>query len=416
MNFANKYFEKYNSRPKFINEAPEKDLFITVVIPCYNEPNLITSLQSLKDCNLPCNSVEIITVINSHENTENHIVEQNSKSYKEALEFAKINSTKKIKFHTIYIDNLKKKHAGVGLARKIGMDEALRRYNFINKKNGIITGFDADSTLQKNYFTEIEKLFIEKPKTKACSINFKHPISGTDFPKEIYTNIIKYELHLRYFIDALKKINFPYSYQTIGSAYAVNADIYAKQGGMNRKKAGEDFYFLQKIIPLGNYEELNTTCIYPSPRMSDRVPFGTGAAIKKLIDNNEKEYFTYNNSAFNDLDNLFKNKNQFFNNYSTKKLNSNIINFLEMNNFEEDLKNINKNSPNIHIFEKRFFDWFNTFRVIKFLNYIHETTYSKIPVKEAAIKLLEKYNINLNKTTSELELLKILRKIDTDNI
>jgi len=42
---------------------------------------------------------------------------------------------------------------------------------------------------------------------------------------------------------------------------------------MNRKQAGEDFYFIQKLMPLGGYFALNSTAIYPSPRESSRVPF-----------------------------------------------------------------------------------------------------------------------------------------------
>ncbi len=35
----------------------------------------------------------------------------------------------------------------------------------------------------------------------------------------------------------------------VGSALAVKALQYVKAGGMNRKQAGEDFYFVQKLVP-----------------------------------------------------------------------------------------------------------------------------------------------------------------------
>ena len=37
---------------------------------------------------------------------------------------------------------------------------------------------------------------------------------------------------------------------------AVRADAYLRQGGMNRRKAGEDFYFLNKFMVLGGYGEM----------------------------------------------------------------------------------------------------------------------------------------------------------------
>src|SRR5213594_3575687 len=87
--------------------------------------------------------------------------------------------------------------------------------------------------------------------------------------------IAAYELHLRYYVRALRYAGFPYAHHTIGSCMAVRADVYKKQGGMNKRQAGEDFYFLQKIIPLGHFTDLTETKVIPSSRPSDRVPFGT---------------------------------------------------------------------------------------------------------------------------------------------
>ena len=53
---------------------------------------------------------------------------------------------------------------------------------------------------------------------------------------------------------------------------------------MNRKKAGEDFYFLQKLFDAGHFSECNTTRVIPSPRPSDRVIFGTGPAIREYLE------------------------------------------------------------------------------------------------------------------------------------
>ena len=81
----------------------------------------------------------------------------------------------------------------------------------------------------------------------------------------------------------MKFANLPYSYHTIGSAFAVSASSYAKQGGMNRRKAGEDFYFISKLIKGEKFGEITKTKVIPSPRISDRVPFGTGRSIMKEL-------------------------------------------------------------------------------------------------------------------------------------
>ncbi len=394
-----------------MKEAPADNLFISVVIPVFDEPDLCRSLQSLKDCIMPEKSIEVIVIINSSEDTPNDIIELNRKTYNKALQFAEKNSDEKIKFHILNFESLPKKFAGVGLARKIGMDEALHRFDKLDNPYGLIAGFDADALVEENYFIEIEKYFNQNPKVNACSIDFQHPIEGTEFSEDIYTNIIQYELHLRYFVEALRFADFPFAYHTIGSSFAVRANIYAKQGGMNRRKAGEDFYFLQKVIQLGNYGEINSTKVIPSPRISDRVPFGTGAAVKKMIENNESIYFTYSFNIFIILKKFFIEKDTFYTKYSTENLSEILIEFLKNNKFEEDLIKIRKESPNIEIFKKKFFDWFNAFRVIKFLNFAHETNLEKQNVKGESIKLLNVKFPKIKVANYITDLLSVYREI-----
>ena len=44
---------------------------------------------------------------------------------------------------------------GVGLARKTGMDEAVRRFNQIERPDGVILNLDADCQVEKNYFVSV---------------------------------------------------------------------------------------------------------------------------------------------------------------------------------------------------------------------------------------------------------------------
>jgi len=417
MNFADAYFEKHKLFEQFIDNEPETNLKLIVTIPSINEPDLIASLISLKNCELPQNTaIEVITLINSPENVDSSILEQNEKTLTESLLWCELNSRKNLKFFAIHTPDLPKKIAGAGLARKIVMDEALRRFNIINQPLGIIAGFDADSLCEPNYFIEICKLFAQKPKTTACSIYFEHPTEGTEYQDIVYKRITEYELYLRYYTNALRYATFPFAFQTVGSSFAVNAEIYAKQGGMNRRQAGEDFYFLQKIIPLGNFADLTTTCVHPSPRPSNRVPFGTGAEIARLIEHSDN-YLIYSLEAFLLLKSFFENKNLFFRssqNEFDKLLNAQaepIAQFLKLSDFKIQLSDIQKYSPNINTFQKRFFAWFNAFRVLKFLNFSHENFFNKQKIENEAFKLLELLKIQpKNQTTSEL--LETFRKID----
>ena len=117
--------------------------------------------------------------------------------------------------------------------------------------------------------------------------------------------MVKYELYLRYYQEALAYIGHPHAFHCIGSAFAVRASDYVAQGGMNKRQAGEDFYFLQKLISTGRYACLNATRVYPSARFSTRTPFGTGQAVRQIVE--DGGYFpVYHWGAFRDLKYFFQ--------------------------------------------------------------------------------------------------------------
>jgi len=216
MAFAEHYLTNHALFSSIISELPRTDLFISIVIPCYDEPDLCRSLESIWKCNRPSCSVEVLIVINASVESESSVINQNLTTYKSFINWKANHTEDKISFYAIVKNELPAKDAGVGLARKIGMDEAVRRFSFLNRPNGVIVGFDADSSCSENYLCEIEKHFIENPKTNGCSLRFEHPIEGNEFDSFIYNSIIQYELYLRYYIQALRYIKHPFAFHTIG--------------------------------------------------------------------------------------------------------------------------------------------------------------------------------------------------------
>lgn len=412
------YFSKKNFVPR-IDQKPSEKLNICVVLPSYNEANLDKSLQSLLNCKKPFGDVEVIVVINHPEGSLPEVVIQSEESVALVNRYNALSDTK-VKFHSIKAYNLPLKHAGVGLARQIGMDEAAYRLFSVGNSNGIVACFDADATCELNFLFELENLWNIQPKTTACSIRYEHPISGNEFKQGIYEGIAGYELHLRYYNQASRYINFPFSYHTIGSSMASSAATYIKFGGMNRHQAGEDFYFLQKIIPHGNFRELNSTCIYPSPRPSTRVPFGTGRAMMKYLENTAEGIKTYNLNSFLDLIPLFTNVDKIwdFDDKSTlelvESLPKGISTFLLENNAVNEIRRVKDNTANQKSFRKRFFLWFDAFMLLKYLNYSNEKFYSRECVQKESIKLGKLIGLPVEETTSIPELLRIYREKDLE--
>jgi hypothetical protein len=376
-----------------------------IVIPCYNEPNLLASLNSLWRCARPERAVEVIVVINSSETSTPEILEQNRRTLEEAKLWAREDCDRYFRIHFLHTPDLPRKHAGVGLARKIGMDEALYRADSLNRLALPIVCFDADSTCDANYLTEIEIYFAAHPKSPGCSIYFEHPLENEDThhgvtektPPQCASAVIPssslneaitlYELHLRYYVQGLRLAGFPHAYHTIGSSMAVRASAYMKQGGMNKRQAGEDFYFLHKIIPLGNFGEINTTRVIPSPRPSDRVPFGTGRAVRDYLAT--RKFETYPIESFHDLKDLFANIPALReSNEPLTKLAAPLQQFLTAQYIERTLAEIRTHTTTAETFRARFFRWFDGFLAMKYIHHARDTNYGPSEITHAARTLI----------------------------
>ncbi|MEM6522674.1 MAG: hypothetical protein AAF693_02735, partial [Bacteroidota bacterium] len=126
------YFERYAYTNQLIDEGPSPRLGMVVTIPCFDEPELTKCLASLAYCHPGRMDVEVIVVINHSENASKAAKERNRITYTEALDFSRLHNSKHLRFHIIFKE-LPSRHAGVGLARKIAMDEAARRLDWVNK-------------------------------------------------------------------------------------------------------------------------------------------------------------------------------------------------------------------------------------------------------------------------------------------
>ena len=70
--------------------------------------------------------------------------------------------------------------------------------------------------------------------------------------------------------------------------------------------------------------------------------------------------------------------------------------FLDEKEWIEKMTEIKNNTSGILSFKKRFFGWFNMFRIVKYLNFVHSDFFEKKPVDVSASELLEIRGIILN--------------------
>jgi hypothetical protein len=320
---------------------------------------------------------------------------------------------------------LDEKHSGVGMARKIGMDLALTVFDYTGKSKKLIICLDADCTVKQNFLTIIVTEF-HKYSYSAAVIDFTHNIDGDD--KES-TAIIPYEIFLRYYVEGLKYSGSEYAFHTIGSTTVCDVDAYIKAAGMNKRKAAEDFYFLEKIAKNYKIGKINSTTVYPSNRSSWRVPFGTGQRVTRFLKKTHNEYQLFNPTVFE----ILKDWLQLYNSNASsdpeyilscsKNIHIELYNFLIKQNYLEQWKKIFENAKSTKQLSHQKKTWFDAFKTLKLIHHLRDTAFPNINMFDALdlffLKLEINNRINRNgKDIPELEIqkqyLRLLRELDSN--
>ncbi|MEI7526272.1 MAG: hypothetical protein WCJ95_18140 [Mariniphaga sp.] len=420
MNIFQRYINLQNNQYVQYLDRPATKSTIFVVIPCYDEPDIVTTLNSLANSIPPKGSVTVLIVVNDAENSAPKVVERNILTLKSITEWRSLQPDVYFQVQLLYAHALPSKWAGVGWARKLGMDEAVRQIANNGFSDGIIVSLDADCTVSSNYLHAIEGAFNQNPKSNFFLINFEHPLDACALDASIREGIIRYELHMRYYRNALQWSGYPHAIHTVGSSFALKASAYVKQGGMNRRKAGEDFYFLHKLILLGHYGNIQNATVFPASRISDRVPFGTGAALKKWEEGSPELNTTYSLEAFSHLKPLFNSVSAYWS-MENAELENSLTKFHPILHFFcntslliSQLLELKNNCSNASVFIRRFFHQFNAFWILKYLNFAHENSLIRNELSSESRKLLYNLGIETDQDSSLEELLRIYRKLDRE--
>ncbi|AEV31565.1 glycosyl transferase [Owenweeksia hongkongensis DSM 17368] len=370
------YNERFGAMKKYFpEEVPSLNLKLSVVIPSYEE-QLDGILKSLGNNKLPDSSeVEVVLVLNHSEISGQSVRDFHAKQY---TNYHDTTLTNGVRVLCIKAFDLPKKKAGVGLARKIGMDAALNRFSEVNH-DGLTVCLDGDCEVSPEYLTMLLKC--EEAKINGLSIAFEHDVNSLDSQRN--KQIIEYEIFLRYYVHALRSAAYPHAFHTIGSSMASRATAYAKIGGMNTRKAGEDFYFLHKLIPQGKFYDLTTTTVFPSARVSERVPFGTGRAMMEMNDGTKDFETLYNPKTFQDLGILFFDEADALFGLSLKDFPKSFVAFLNQAGLSKQFEDLKARSKDSIQFRKNFNHWMDGFKVLKYVHFCRDNFYPNLPLEEA---------------------------------
>jgi hypothetical protein len=300
------------------------------------------------------------------------------------------------------------REGGVGLARKIGLDLALSCLDF-TAQSPLLVSLDADTLVEPSYLPALGSHF-RHSRCGGALIPFCHRPGDTP---EQQLAIDRYELFLRGYVLGLSLAGSPYAFHTVGSAMACKAEAYIRMGGMNRRAAAEDFYFLQQLHRTAGVEQLRGTLVYPSARPSHRVPFGTGRSVSRTLAGDAGEVMFYRPECFRILGSWLEilTENLNFNSCSllakAAVVSPHLADYLEITGFPGIWGKLRRNHGKEEALRSAFQDWFDGLKTMKLIHHLSALPFPRCEPEEALPPLLAWAGLErVNSIAAQLELLR----------
>lgn len=256
---------------------------------------------------------------------------------------------------------------GVGLARKIGCDIALALLHLGRVRSPWILQSDADVAFPNGY-------------TLLQQDAFKDDGAGAKiFPHRHYSNdptlnfaAQLYDQHMSHYVAGLAAAGSRYAHHSLGSTIALHAQTYAAVRGYPRRSAGEDFYLLNKIRKIARIDRLPEPTLEIEARLSTRVPFGTGPALRQIIQNlaedpSGRTYLSYHPKCFLLLGRAIETLEKWAVESSTV-LDEDISRRLTALGFQRFVENLGKQNPSSNQRLKSAHDWFDGLKTLQFVH------------------------------------------------
>lgn len=415
MTIINKYMESRAIKGPWLIDGCEEDGFSgAVVIPALAESaTLMATLGSLAQ-NPPdeLSRFLVLVVVNHREDALAADKADNMKT----LELLSAGSDSLSNLRLAWVDaasigsELPARGGGVGLARKIGLDLALPRLDYIDN-DPILVCLDADTLVRPDYLPALVGHF-DQDAAGAAVIPFRHQQGES---QDGQSAITRYELFLRSYVLGLSQAASPYGFHTVGSAMACRASAYVKMGGMNSRAAGEDFYFLQQLARTVGVGQVKGTVVYPSPRSSHRVPFGTGRSVSRLIAEEDGVVLFYHVACYQilaewlSLVSIHSEMNGADLRSKACDLSPSLVDYLDTVSFAEVWDKLKRNCNGRPALLTAFNGWFDGLKTMKLIHHLSAGPHPRCEPDQVMPGLLEWAGLGL--VAGQDSQLELLRKV-----
>ena len=269
--------------PEFKRVIPDPALAICVIIPVKNEArHLRTTLESLLNqlhedgTKFDFGSYEVLLLINNSDDESLQIATEFKLSYTEfPLNIAEI--------------ELPGALANIGTVRRLLMNEAYRRFNFLGNNRGIIASIDGDTAADNHWLHHIRKEIDAGNDAVGGLITINEKAGSAE---QAYLRDMEY----RYLLTEVEQLlcpqindPLPRHFHFFGANMAVTAEYYYKSGGIPEVDCLEDMAFHTALLRCDARIRRSTEVkVVTSARFDGRVAIGFSEQLRKWSNENQE--------------------------------------------------------------------------------------------------------------------------------
>jgi len=261
---------------------PSANLKLSVILPVRNESeSLLKTLDAIRNqCDnaglqVPFSQYEVLLLANNCTDNSAVIARWYQKKYPRFKLF-------------VEEIQLSREVAHIGTVRRLLMDAAYNRFDYLRRPNGIIASTDGDSEVDKNWvYNTIREInngndvvggrILTRPENSLSRVYYLRDVT--------YKHLVS---KVESLIDPIPNDPWPRHYQCFGASFAVTCRIYDMSGRLPVVPFLEDMAFHKALTRIDAKIRLSTLVkVITSTRTQGRVDFGFSIQLKQWGEMNE---------------------------------------------------------------------------------------------------------------------------------
>jgi hypothetical protein len=383
------YLQKHAVAAPQILNAPQPQLRIVVVTTYLEDAQLKTFAEEISHNRDPNGAVEVIAISDQGDfhGIQTFLAEKNQQAgAAQALE-----TTTSMRFYAIEAPANSVPQTGGALLLKIGMDEAIHRFQLAGQPDGIIVVVDAGKKCPLDFLEKIQREFLQRPKVQTLGIETLYERS--EYDPVLGVGQLCVQLAERMFVAGLKFCGHPYAFPMMEIAFAARASAYQAQAGMSKRKLRPTFDFLQKFVELGTHHHCLTTQVLSRTIATNNPDFEIGYAIWKYAVKPDPRYPVFHAESFIALQTGIQGCQNWFS-LSESQLQAaaagfpkGFREFMAAEGFVAKVVEMKRYTKTAEAFEKRFFRWFNSLKTLHYFHHCRDHHWPNQPIEDVGNQL-----------------------------